>query len=44
MPYIAFLAAFMILPILYTLYTSLFSDAFGSAFVGLQNYTDVLSD
>ena len=44
LPYIAFLAAFMILPILYTLYTSLFSDAVGNAFVGWQNYADVLSD
>jgi multiple sugar transport system permease protein len=44
LPYILFLCAFMLLPILYTFYTSLFSDAMGNQFIGLQNYLEVFKD
>jgi multiple sugar transport system permease protein len=44
LPYLVFLFGFMIFPVLYTFYTSLFSDAQGNPFVGLKNYAEVLSD
>jgi multiple sugar transport system permease protein len=44
LPYLVFLFGFMIFPVLYTFYTSLFSDAVGNPFVGLKNYAEVLGD
>ena len=44
LPYIIFLLCFMILPILYTFYTSLFSDLAGGQFIGLNNYVEVIKD
>ena len=44
LPYVVFLGLFLLLPVVYSIYTSLFSDGTQSAFVGLGNYLEVLKD
>jgi multiple sugar transport system permease protein len=44
LPYVVFLSFFLLLPVVYSFYTSLFSDVSRNAFVGLGNYLEVLRD